>query len=419
MMTRCASLLMLVLLSASTLLAQSGGSAYSLVGLGDLVYFPSTRSAGMGYTHLALPSPGTINSVSPAAWSAIRHTILEGTVLYEGYNSTDGVRSRYLSDADFNGGLLGLPLSEKLGLAVVLGFTPYSRVDYDTYGQDRFVAAPQDTFAYSLHYVGTEGLGKGRLGVAISPIEGLAVGGAFEYIFGTFERTLEQIPDDANLYRGGTQRQTTRANGAQGTFSLIFNGFGQIADVLEPLSIGGLISTRSVVQYTQRNIYEFSTVRDTLTDVEGEAVIPLAYGAGVAYRVTPRLLLAADYYNQAWRKSEIAGVRPPNIRNAHRFGVGLEWGASPLPTAGWAQRLAFRLGYSYNASYVELNGRQITEWALTAGLDFPFSGLTRLSLAGSFGQRGTTEDNLIKDTIIRVAVSLTIAEQWFVRPEDD
>jgi len=417
-MNTCRALVVLLgLLSASTLWAQSGGSAYSLVGLGDLNYFPSTRSAGMGYVHLAVPSPGAINGISPAAWSSIRHTILEGTILYEGYNSTDGVRSRYLSDADFNGGLLGIPISEKLGIAVVLGFTPYSRVDYDTYGQSRYTAV-QDTFAYTLHYVGTEGLGKGRLGLGISPVEGLAIGGAFEYVFGSFERTLEQIPSDPDRFRGGTQRQTTRANGALGTFSAIFSGFGNVADFLEPLSIGGLISTRSVLQITERNIYEYSTVRDTAQDIEGEAVIPLAYGFGMSYRMTPRLLVAADYYMQAWRKSEIFGEPPPNLRNSHRLGVGLEWGASPLPTAGWGQRVSFRLGYSYNASYAQLNGQQITEWAVTAGVDFPFSGLTRIALSASYGQRGTTKSNLIKDSIIRVALSLTIGEQWFIRPEE-
>jgi opacity protein-like surface antigen len=418
MKKRRALLLGLCVLSASTLSAQSGGSAYSVVGVGDLNYFPSTRSAGMGYVHLAIPSPGTINGISPAAWSSIRHTMLEGTILYQGYNSTDGDRSRYLSNADFNGGLLGFPISENLGIAVVLGFTPYSRVDYDTYGRDLY-SASQDTFGYAVHYVGTEGLGKGRLGLAISPIEGLALGGAFEYIFGSFERSLEQIPDDADRYRGGTQRQTTRANGALGTFSAIFSGFGGIADFLEPLSVGGLVSTRTVLQVTERNIYESSTVRDTARDIEGEAVIPLAYGVGMSYRITPRLLVAADYYAQPWRQSQIFGESPPNLHNSHRIGFGMEWGTSPLPSAAWPQRIAFRLGYSYNASYAQLNGQQITEWAVTAGMDFPFSGLTRIALSGSYGQRGTIENNLIKDSIIRVALSLTIGEQWFIRPEDD
>jgi hypothetical protein len=405
------------LLLASPLFAQSGGSAYSIVGLGDLNYFPSTRSAGMGYVHLAVPSPNSINAISPAAWSSIRHTTLEGTILYEGFNSTDGVRSRYLSDADFNGGLLGIPISESLGLAVVLGFTPFSRVNFDTYAQDLYQAA-QDTFAYSLHYLGTEGLGKGRLGLGISPIDGLAIGGAFEYIFGSFERSTEQIADLSDQYRGGTRRQTTRANGALGTFSAVFSGFGHLAEVLDPLSVGALVSTRSVLRITERNIYEFSSVNDTAQDIEGEAVIPLAYGVGASYRIMPRLLLAADYYSQAWRQGRFFGQTPPNLRNSHRIGVGLEWGASLLPTASWGQRVGWRLGYTYNASYVQLNGVSINEWAVTAGVDFPFSGLTRMALSGSYGQRGTLNNNLIRDTIIRVSLALTIGEQWFIRPEE-
>ena len=49
----------------------------------------------------------------------------------------------------------------------------------------------------------------------------------------------------------------------------------------------------------------------------------------------------------------------------------------------------------------------------------PLSGEARLTFALEYGRRGTTDGNLIRDTIYRGTIALTIAELWFVRSEED
>ena len=107
------------------------------------------------------------------------------------------------------------------------------------------------------------------------------------------------------------------------------------------------------------------------------------------------------------------------LKNGTRFGIGAERVGSRENNASWLDRCAFRFGASYASTYLDVNGTSIDEWLLSAGTAFPLSGETKVALAFEGGQRGTTANGLIKDTIIRLHVALLVSELWFNRPEDE
>ncbi|MBP1691121.1 MAG: hypothetical protein H6Q32_473 [Bacteroidetes bacterium] len=117
-------LILPLLLPATAAMAGSGGSIYSFLGIGDLRLAPNVRAAGMGYTGYAIGNPHYINTLSPASWTRIERARIEASMLYEGYQSTNGSISRYLARGDFNGAMLALPLSPSKGIVVAAGFTP-------------------------------------------------------------------------------------------------------------------------------------------------------------------------------------------------------------------------------------------------------------------------------------------------------
>ena len=145
--------------------AGSGGSMYSIMGIGDIRISGGARSAGMGYAGTALASTSSLNFLSPATWSQLARTRLEAGALYEGFASSDARRSRYLAHVGFSGAMLGIPVSPEHGVTLAAAFLPYSNVDYDTYtgGTARSAA---DSVAYTFHHVGTGGLTLGRLGLS-------------------------------------------------------------------------------------------------------------------------------------------------------------------------------------------------------------------------------------------------------------
>lgn len=401
-----------MLIAAGAATAQTGGSSYSIFGIGDVRYLPSTRSAGMGYTGLGMPSPGYINSIQPAAWSRINRVRLEAGILYEGFKSTDGTMSLYLANSNFSGALLAIPISPANGIVAALGFTPYSNVSYNL-----FAHGAQDGVDYQINHSGTGGLSRGLVGLSYAPLQTLALGASFNYLFGSISNTSTLSPTDPQ-YAGGTSTLTTTLRGITVSFGGQFNGFGEIAEALRPFSLGFVVTTRGNLRTTRETMYSFLTEQDTIPQSNERVILPPAYGVGLAYQAGDNYLLAADYYAQPWGDASFNGENLPEIRDSHRFGIGGE----RLPerdATGWFGKLVYRLGFYYSATYYRINNEPINEWGATGGLAIPLFGDARLNTSFEYGKRGTTASGLVKDNVFRVSFSVSLSEPWFQRYEEE
>jgi hypothetical protein len=391
--------------------AGSGGSAYSIIGLGDLRTIAGGRGAGMGDAGVAVSSPLSISFLSPAAWSTIDRTRLEGAALYEGFNSTDGTRSRYLAHMDFNGALLAIPVSTGRGITFVLGFVPYSNVDYNTYTHGSSIPGP-DTLSYSLNEIGSGGVTKGMLGLSWAPLPSLSIGATANYLFGTTLTGTTQTFTDGY---GGTIQNERSMNGINFTGGVLLSGLGKTDSFLRGLSFGAVITTRATLNSTLRTTYSFLGETDTSAETNGRISLPYSAIFGLAYQWSEKWTFALDYAVQPWENADLGLLGgSADIRNCSRISGGFERGAERNPQAAWLDRIAYRAGISYNQTYATLQGRPINELSFTAGVTLPVSGESRLLVAAVYGTRGTTEARLIKDTIFRITVALSISDTWFV-----
>ena len=400
-------------LCATFAFAANGGSAYSIFGIGDIRYFPNTRSAGMGYTGIGLPGSNYINSISPATWTRISQTRLDLGLLYEGYKSTDGSVSRYLSNAKFNGALLAVPISTTHGIVFVAGFSPYSDVNYNL-----ITKGAGQGIDYTVTHTGNGSVVKGQAGLSFAPWQNFALGASVDYLFGSvdYERVFSPT---SSTFSGATSRENLTLRGITTTMGALFTGFGDISESLRPLALGVVFTTRGNLRTERQTTYEYIAERDTSTLIEGRQGIPVSYGFGITYQHGDRYLFATDYYAQPWGSTTFDGVDPAEIRNSFRWGIGGERIANKDYSAPWLDRISYRLGFYYNATYYKINGEAINHWAVTGGFALPISGDTRLNVALEYGSRGTTTNRLIKDNIFRMSFSLNISELWFVRYEGE
>jgi hypothetical protein len=417
-----ALIILLAVAGRETVRAGSGGSAYSVFGIGDIRYPVGVRAAGMGYTGLGLPSASYINTLAPATWSQIDRVRFEGSMSVEGFNSTDGTQSRFLARGDFTGLILALPISQRNGITFVGGFVPYSTFNYDAYTTGSYVS-PSDTMLYSVHHIGTGGISRGFLGFSYAPSTEWSFGFSFNYLFGSLTDEQDQIPATANYY-GGTVYKSTTGNGASVTIGGLWSGAGNLASSLKPFSFGFSLTSRTNLHATGQRDYKYSadqytTQRDTTPEFSSATTVPFSWGLGVSYRASERIVLAADFFAQPWSTAELNGESPRSLRNSMRAGIGAELAPSRELYARWFTRLAYRLGAYYNATYVEANGTPINEWGVTAGLSIPFTGDSRVNLQGEYARRGTTDNGLIKDQIWRISVSLNISASWFQQFGDE
>jgi len=393
--------------------AGSDGSSYSQLGIGDLRGFAGIRYAGMGYTGLALFDVHSVSAISPAAWSRIKSTQIDAGYLYQGYNSTDGENSRYLAGGSFSGGMVAIPLSPARGLVLGFGFVPLSSVGYNTYYN-----AADTLMPHRVNVKGSGGFTRGQVGASYEPVEGLALGATFAYVFGRIVDERVQYPSDPS-YSGGTVREQLAGRGPGFTAGLRFDRFDRLTPALEGLSLGLFYASRISLTTTSQFTYQFSADKDTLAEVTSTAAVPAALGLGAAYRIDARHLVAADYRRQAWSTADITRFRGGDLRDTYRVSIGAERGILREPAATWGERVALRLGGFYEHSYYAPDGTGINGWGITAGASIPLGTETWLNLSAEYGGRGTTDNNLIRDNIFRFGVGLNLSELWFVRYEEE
>jgi hypothetical protein len=404
-------------LTSTMAFAGSGGSIYSLIGIGDLRYLPNVRSAGMGYAGYAITSPYTLNTLSPATWGKIDRARIEASMLYEGFHSSNATTSRFLARADVSSAMLAIPVSVAHGIVIGAGFTPFSKVDYDTYSSGSYIT-PADTMNYSLRYTGSGGISKGQLGLSYSPTRSISLGGCVNYLFGTMQRSVIMTPR-VSTYNPGTQNEENTMNGPTFTLAVMLDSLENVAPFLRPFSIGLVATTRGTLTSTHRFVYTFIDQRDTSNEDTNIMTVPASFGIGIAYHPSDRWLFALDYNSQGWAAMEYRGQTPTGIRNAWMVGAGVE--RLPAREAGvpMLDRLAYRLGFNYQSTYYSPGGNNVNAWAITGGLGLPVSSDARLNLAIEYGSRGTTSNGLIQDRILRFSASLSISEQWFQRSDED
>ena len=423
---------LMLIAAAPWALAGSGGSTYSLLGLGDIRYAPGARAEGMGDAGLALLGAQYIDGLSPATWSRIDRVRLEGSAFYEGFSSTDGATSRYLARMDFHGALMAIPMSRASGIVMVMGFLPYSEVNYDTYTSAVVpseevdpVTGVHDSLGYLIHQTGTGGITRGEVGLSWAPVKDLSIGASFNYLFGTINHSATQLPQTTGA-SGATFTDKTSLSGVDFTLGAVFTGLGSITSALRSFSIGGIVTTRTNLHTSRITTYDFPgpsavDVRDTSAETIGRIGIPLAYGAGIGFQPDSRWTIAADYSAQPWAQADFYGASPYGIRNSWRFGIGAERAGSTEMSARAFERWSYRLGFTYAATYYAVNGQKINEWGITGGVALPLTGESRVNAALTYGGRGTIAGSLVKDKIWRLTVSLHISDvfPWFVQTEEE
>lgn len=395
-----------------------GGSAYSLFGVGELRFFASERSAGMGGTYAGLLETNSINTLNPAAWTTIARTRFSIGVSYDGYAISNTTTSTFLSSATFNGFAMAVPISSDHGIVASLGLTPYSVVNYNIVTP---VADP--TFPYTLKNIGSGGLSTMHIGVSSRPASQWHLGLKFNYLVGTIHHTTAQEFQSPQLTEATVDRATELRGGAL-TVGTIFSGVGDWFNMPEHRSIsaGVVFTTGSELSTSVEHFYRYASggitvARDTVLVQEGETVLPFSIGVGLSYTLKDQFIASGDFTYQNWDRFRMMGDHPAELRNNYRFGLGAEILPRRDAAATYWERISYQFGLFYHATNLRVNGRDINEGGITGGIGLPLFSDTRLTLTASYSIRGTVA--IERDDIVRVALTLNAGEVWFVRPPEE
>ena len=417
--SRHRALALLLLLYANSLLAGNGGSGYSRYGIGDIQYFVSGSGAGMGNVGLAVLSTSSINQFNPAAWTSLAQTRFSVGTLYEGYSTTDAQQSGYFSNMNFNGIMLSIPISTANGIVFGVGVIPYSTVNYSI----KFDTS-QAGLDYTLGYEGEGGVSEAQVGLSANLGNDIHLGTKMNYYFGTLRHTISQTFTNTSVYTNGQDLRSVDTKGLGFTFGAVYSGLASLLnfDKSRSLTLGLVATTTSYLSSSEEHQLTFSTsnltTHDTETVRQAKITIPFCFGIGISYS-SNRYLLAGDMFYQTWSKFDAAGLVSLPGRNSRRLGIGGELLPSKESSSKYGERMAYRMGIYYNSTYYLIKGEPINEIGITAGAGFPVFLDTRLNIGAEYSLRGTTDQQLEKERIIRISFTLSGGELWFQHPPEE
>jgi hypothetical protein len=393
-------------------IAHAGGSSYSRYGFGDIIRYGDSQIYAMGGTGIALVDDGSINLLNPAGLSRINSTRFSAGFEYDGFSSKDNSGSSFYSIGGFQGLAFAFPISRENGIVMSVEATPYSKVNY------AISSSSFDTLSESIqhqNFYGSGGISYLGLGLSGSPLNTLYLGGRLNYMYGS-TRQYQTSSFDNGDYSSTSFDRTIYYSGFTFTFGAIYEGIDQLLGLpsLHNLSLGLTLRTASSFDANLEGIYSEG---DT-TNQNGTANIPLSVGFGLSYLHQNRYRFLYDFVFENWGNLKPFALDPVTLRNSYRTSIGFE----AIPEKGadtfW-KRTYYRGGLAYNSTYYQINGVGINEFLISGGIGIPMGYESWINIGLQVGSRGTTDNNLQKDIIVRFSVAISASELWFLKFDEE
>ena len=396
--------------------AQLGTSSpYSRFGLGDLQgnAFPVYNALGGGVT--ALSSSNSVNPSNPASYTSFRANSflfstggLHNTTQIQ--NSTD---KQVVNNSAFSHLTIAFPISSKLGAS--FGMLPYSNIGYTLNARDSVVNA-------DMIYTGDGGLSKVYFGGAYEPFKGFSLGINASYLFGGLNRRKKLDYDDESFF-DSRSNSSINLKGYYYELGLLYKK--ELANEKE-LSFGLTANNNSALRAKRSNIVEtisgpYEIVKDTASNVVewGEVTLPNYISTGLMYSDGEKWLLIADYSMQNWADYTLLG-ESDDLSNSMRLSGGLQYTPEFNSVTKYYKRMQYRLGAAYSNTPLTLNDTQLKEMSVSFGFGIPVKkSRTKYDVSFTLGQRGTTDNSLIKEQFVKFGLSVSYDGIWFVKRKYD
>lgn len=413
-------------------------SPYSRFGFGDIVNPLFAAQSGMGGLSAAYRDPFHLNMANPAALGHLMATDLE-TGFFAKYSSlSDDSTSVSLWSGNLNYFALGMPIinpinralekkSDKIGLGMGFVLQPYSTVGYNLVTTQELpeIGEAVTSFkgsggAYRLMW--GNGFRYGRFSAGVN----------LGYLFGkmSFDRTV-QFSDVAN------QSYLTRYLDEQSVSGFLWNAGAQVSVPLEKKPEG--VSRSSKEKNLILGVYGNSSTnlntnnsrfhtrynqtyndRDTIlleTDSVRKGALPGELVFGITYDQSDKLKLGFEYALGGWSAYDNP-LQGQTLSNTRRISAGIEYVPDMFSYNNYWQRVRYRGGIYHRTDPRSVNGKQLTEYGISAGLGFPVilprqqTSFINLTLEGGRFGAGSP----LRETYIRMTLGFTLNDNsWFFK----
>lgn len=413
--------------SCSQLQAQGGSaSPYSRYGLGDLQFGGFASEVAMGGISSGISHPYHLNYSNPASYASLRFTSFETAVKSQFMKlqskSTNGVTNNttlsYLA--------LGFPIiKSKWGAS--FGLIPYSDIGYTIKDQEALTNIGRVNYVFE----GSGGLNRFYIGTGIAPVKNLSIGINASYLFGSLQRSRRiEFPDQVNYFNTLSYMHTNLHDfyfnyGIQYLLNLKKEQsvtFGLAGALSSKIRSGNDLLTVNYV-VSSSGFYSYKDTIEEISDSRGFTKLPATWTGGILYKKGEKWLLGVDYSFQNWSKFESFGSSD-SLNDSYRISAGGQF-TPDYSSLRFFKRVQYRAGIRYNQTYLKLKDTNLKDYGASLGFGVPLKikGIPRvipvITFAVEAGQRGTTNNNLLREQYLRFHFGVTISEEWFLKRKFD
>lgn len=419
-----------VLISGTILAQRNSASPYSFFGIGEEFNPKTVEQSSMGGIGVAQKETQYLNFINPAANADLRVATyaLAGKLSFITLKETGATQSGNITSLRYIA--LGFPIGKKAGFSV--GLQPLSSVGYSLLNQTKNGDVIEELDKFS----GTGGTNKIYASFGSYLFEGFSVGFEAGFIFGNIENSIlnqvrdlsfatkynqnlnirggqfkfgaqykTKLTDKMNLHTGAalTLNSDLSARGNERLFSLTFSGSGQEIPKDEVYNRG----VDGSVTIPLRTVVGFGLGKENKWYVGFNSEFS---GKGSGERVFEDLETAYRY------------------DNAQRFSIGGYYIPKVNSISSYWDRVTYRAGIRFEDTGLLVKGdpnstnfTAINDYGINVGVALPLPRqISTLNLGFEYGQRGTTNNNLIKENYFNVRLSLSLNDiQWFQKRRID
>lgn len=383
--------------------AQNMNTPYSIYGLGDIDHHVYNRTSGMGGAGLARLSSFYLIDNNPAALTGLTRSfyLIDAaatgkTIRYRG----SGIDASNSNNKDFWIKRLSVAVKINGFWASSFGFGQFSNVNY-AYSDSKAVEG--STTRYTTIQTGDGGLNEYYWINSVALGKHLSLGLRSSIIAGGINRN-ETITD-----AGLSQPILTKVQDYYG--SARFQAGGIYTHDLGKkwnLALGARFSPRvKMVAERALTVVEGSTslISDNFVG-NGRFDLPRSWGTGLALKHNNRTTYALDYTYEDWSS---VGIRKQGWQmvSSHKLSGGIEFARQAVVGNMLLEKRYFQVGGFLAKSPLQISNKSVNEFGITAGMGGVLGRNLIYTLAIEAGQRGTTQQNLIRENYGQLTISLS------------
>lgn len=411
------TLCILALANLSCAFAQDGTSSpYSYYGIGEGNFKGVNEIRHMGSLAVYTDSLH-MNTLNPASYSKLDRATFSLGASYKSNNYSTTSNSSKNQTGSFDYLAINIPAG-KFGIGV--GIAPESFSGYKISNQTN-----SQNMTIENTYSGNGGLNNAFLGLGYSITKNLSVGAQANYIFGTVtNNTTKYIVNNGDNLALNTGAQQVISNKYSGLDYQFAVNYIQPIDNKNSLHFNGIFSPETKLTNDNTSNFNFITLSESgntstqnISSVTSkkDMITPMKYSAGIGYGNSMKWFIGAEYTltnNEAYNK--YLTYDSAYYQDAQKISIGGFYTPKYNSFTNYLDIVTYRAGFKYENTGLVINNENINDISGSIGFGLPVGRFaSSLNIGFEYGQKGSTNNNLVKQDYFSVSVGFSFNDRWF------